>query len=51
MHFNNSDGVLPYVKTLLDRTDLKWKTIEMKNILIKDFINSTTFLNWVTENY
>ena len=50
-HFNNSEGVLPYVKTLLDRPDLKSKAIEIKNVLIKDFINPTAFLIWFIENY
>ncbi len=50
-HFPSSNGVLDYVKQLVEIKNLKKDAQLKSDIMKKDFIDPTAFLVWFIENY
>ena len=50
-HFSFSDGVVEYVRNLVQSKDLKEEALKNRDLMIKDFIDPTEFLVWFIENY
>lgn len=50
-HFNSSEGVVEYVKKLLEEPNLKVNSKERSENMKKNFIDPTKFLVWFIEEY
>jgi predicted glycosyltransferase len=51
-HFNNTDGLISYVKEQLKNKDnIKKISLNKSGVFKKNFINTTRFLVWFIENY
>ena len=50
-HFRDSEWVVEFVKSLMDKKDLKVRTLEKKNKMVHEFIDPTLFLVRFIERY